>query len=163
MNEWSGWKKMIFNAETLLQYHAWNYLTVHTILDKRMKTKTEDVSKTEQAADTGNSPFDPFGLHELCSKSVFIDCVTRSPEAEVAYDRKHSANGPTGLQKGLSSSEAFQVLASDPQASMTIGGGQRKPVIFDTGASLGITFDKNDFDGSLTVPEGDLHLGGMAQ
>ena len=131
-------------------------------MDKRTKIKTEDVSKTVQGSDTVNLSFNPFGLHELCSKSVSIDCVTRSPEAELAYDRKHSANGPTGLQKGLSS-EAFQVLASDPQALMTIGGGQRKPVIFDTGASLGITFDKNDFDGPLTVPEGDLRLGGMAQ
>ena len=36
-------------------------------------------------------------------------------------------------------------------------------MVFDTGASLGITFDKNDFDGPLTVPEGDLRLEGMAQ
>ena len=35
-------------------------------------------------------------------------------------------------------------------------------VIFDTGASLGITFDKADFDGPMTIPEGDLRLGGMA-
>ena len=153
---------LVFNAETLLQYTAWNYLTVHNILDKRKKAKTEKLSKTKQATSTGNSPFDPFGLHELCSRSVFIDCVTRSPEAEVKYERKQSANGPTGLQKGLSS-EAYQVLASDPQALMTIGGGQRKSVIFDTGASLGITFDKEDFNGPLTVREGDLRLGGMAQ
>ena len=42
-------------------------------------------------------------------------------------------------------------------------GALRHPVIFDTGASLGITFDKNDFDGPLTLPEGDLRLRGMAQ
>ena len=38
----------------------------------------------------------------------------------------------------------------------------KQPVIFDTGASLAITFDKTDFDGPLTVPKGDLRLGGMA-
>ena len=38
----------------------------------------------------------------------------------------------------------------------------RQPVIFDTGASLAITPDKSDFDGTLSVPKGDLRLGGMA-
>lgn len=93
---------------------------------------------------------------------MLIDCAPRSPEVEVKHDRKQWVNGPALLQKGLSS-ETFQVLTSDPQALMMIGGVQRKPVIFDTGASLGITFDKEDFDGPLTIPEGDLCLGGMAQ
>jgi hypothetical protein len=35
-------------------------------------------------------------------------------------------------------------------------------VIFDTGASLGITHDIQDFDGPLTIPDCDLRLGGMA-
>jgi hypothetical protein len=35
--------------------------------------------------------------------------------------------------------------------------------MFNTGASLGITFDKNNFDDPLTLPEGDLRLRGMAQ
>ena len=38
----------------------------------------------------------------------------------------------------------------------------KKPIIFDTGASLAITPDKSDFDGPLSVPNGDLRLGGMA-
>ena len=38
----------------------------------------------------------------------------------------------------------------------------RQPVIFDSGASLAITPNKSDFDGSLTIPKGDLRLGGMA-
>lgn len=38
----------------------------------------------------------------------------------------------------------------------------KKPVIFDTGASLAITYDKSDFDGPLTIPKEDLRLGGMA-
>ena len=39
---------------------------------------------------------------------------------------------------------------------------EKKPVIFDTGASLAITHDKSDFDGPLTVPKEDLRLGRMA-
>ena len=57
----------------------------------------------------------------------------------------------------------FNLSATDPYALISIGGNKRQAVVFDTGASLGITFDKNDFDGPLTVPEGDLRLGGMAQ
>ena len=36
------------------------------------------------------------------------------------------------------------------------------PIIFDTGASLAITYNKPDFDGPLSLPKGDLRLGGMA-
>ena len=71
------------------------------------------------------------------------------------------ANGPTTFNRGLTD-EMFTLLASDPYALISIGGGHRQAVIFDTGASLGITFDKDDFDGPLTIPEGDLRLGGMA-
>ncbi len=39
---------------------------------------------------------------------------------------------------------------------------QRQPAIFDTGASLAISPEKADFDGPLTIPKGDLRLGGMA-
>ena len=189
-----------FNAETLVQYQAWKYLTVHTLLDERRiissrQVRTVQVEEEEDTnqdfleldhfldtyeeepvengenffdsfetehAESGYKPFDPMALHELCVKSSFVDCVTRSIASELEFDHQHGINGPTVLQKGLSS-EAFQILASDPQALMTIGGGQRKPVIFDTGASLGITFDRDDFDGPLTIPEGDLRLGGMAQ
>jgi hypothetical protein len=38
----------------------------------------------------------------------------------------------------------------------------RHPVIFDTGASLAITPHQTDFTTSLTLPPGDLRLGGMA-
>jgi hypothetical protein len=36
------------------------------------------------------------------------------------------------------------------------------PIIFDTGASLAITPSLSDFDGPLSLPKGDLRLGGMA-
>ena len=54
---------------------------------------------------------------------------------------------------------------SDPSVFMTFTNRStiRQPVIFDTGASLAITPDKSDFDhGTLSVPQGDLRLGGMA-
>jgi GAG-pre-integrase domain len=107
--------------------------------------------------------FDPFSVHELTSPSTTIDCVTRSVAEGLLFDDHQELNGPTAvLHQGLTS-EAFRLLAADPQALMSVGGSSRKPVIFDTGASLGITYDKDDFDGPLTVPEGDLRLGGMAQ
>jgi hypothetical protein len=56
------------------------------------------------------------------------------------------------------------LLLADPQVFMSIGGGKRKHMIFlDTEASLRITYDKEDFEGPLTIPEGDLRLGSMAQ
>ena len=66
------------------------------------------------------------------------------------------------LQSGMSAA-AFQMLASDQHALVSIGGSAKHAVIFDTGASLGITFDREDFDGPLTIPDGNLRLGGMAQ
>ena len=127
------------------------------------KTGTNFFDALETEEQTLGIPcFDPFAVHELVHQPVLIDCVTRSAEEEMLCDGERGLNGPTVLQQGLTS-DAFRLLAADPQALISIGGGKQKPVIFDTGASLGITYDKEDFDGPLTVPEGDLRLGGMAQ
>lgn len=73
-------------------------------------------------------------------------------------------NEPTmKITKRGMADKVFNLLATDPYALISIDGEQRKLVLFDTGASLGITFDKNDFDGPLIVLGGDLRLGGMAQ
>jgi hypothetical protein len=69
-------------------------------------------------------------------------------------------NGPTTFSRPLD--DDFSMLATDPYALISIGSPQRKAVIFDTGESLGITFDEKDFDGPMHIPEGDLRLGGMA-
>ena len=111
---------------------------------------------------SGISSFDPLAVHELICQPSMIDCVTPSAEAEIQRDKQQRLNGPTILQQGLSI-DAFRLLAADPQALISIEGGKRKPVIFVTGASLGIIYDNEDFDGLLTVPEGDVRLGGMAQ
>ena len=72
------------------------------------------------------------------------------------------ANGPTTVVDAtiLGAFGSFgepSVFMNFPTSPTT-----KQPVIFDTGASLAITFDKSDFDGPLTVPKGDLRLGGMA-
>jgi hypothetical protein len=79
------------------------------------------------------------------------------------------ANGPLTTTQAQDDAMAAQfaelsVSGGDPSAFMifTTRSTNRQPVIFDTGASLAITPEKADFDGPLTVPKGDLRLGGMA-
>ena len=55
----------------------------------------------------------------------------------------------------------IDILAYDPYSLFTMAN-TTSAVIFDTGASLGITHDIQDFDGPLTIPDCDLRLGGMA-
>jgi hypothetical protein len=114
---------------------------------------------------------DLFQLDDLCMPIVFIDCIRSSDEEILQQETSetssflHKVNGPTttsGRPRGLSD-QALAILATDPQVLVTIAG-SKKAVIFDTGASLvGITYDRMDFDGPLSVPEVDLRLGGMAQ
>ena len=71
--------------------------------------------------------------------------------------------GPTVVETG-SVADAYGLLGyfDSPCAFMTFDSAlsYKKPVIFDTGASL--ANDKADLDDPLTVPNGDLRLGGMA-
>jgi hypothetical protein len=91
---------------------------------------------------------DWFDFGSLCTLVLQVDC--RFP-----VNQSHSLN-PI--------SEAAQACLTQTSATQAIFsfGTVRHPVIFGSGASLGITFDKNDFDGPLSKPEGDLRLGGMA-
>ena len=71
------------------------------------------------------------------------------------------ANGPTTIVDD----DVLEAMGAFNEACVFMNfatAKDKQPVIFDTGASLAITFDKSDFDGSLTVPKGDLRLGGMA-
>jgi hypothetical protein len=78
------------------------------------------------------------------------------------------AYGPTSVTSSLDAVTkqfaATSISTDDPSAFMFFSNRPttRQPVIFDTGASLAITPDKTDFDGPLTIPKGDLRLGGMA-
>ena len=49
----------------------------------------------------------------------------------------------------------IDILAHDPYSLFTMAN-TTSAVIFDTGASLGITHDIQDFDGPLTIPDYDL-------
>ena len=55
------------------------------------------------------------------------------------------------------------ITAQQVLAFQTFGdpGSIKHPIIFDAGASLAITPDQLDFDGPMSVPTGDLRLGGM--
>lgn len=49
-----------------------------------------------------------------------------------------------------------------PSAFMSVLGQTNFPIIFDTGASLAISGNRNDFVGKITTPQTELRLGGMA-
>ena len=90
-----------------------------TVLDNSIG----NVRKAETQV-TNNAVFDPFSVHDLVSPSIMIDCATRSVAEELSIDGLRELNGPTVLQQGLTS-EAFRVLAADPQALMSVGGSSR--------------------------------------
>ena len=160
---------VVLNTGTLAQYQKlkmntmFYFLSVRSSTEKqelkidRLPTATEPESsgKTAQLEEIKHH-FDPFGIHEISHHQHFVDCTSRDTDTDQLLSiENNGANGPTILQSGM--------LASDPHALVSIGGSAKHSVIFDTGASLGITFDREDFDGPLTIPDGDLRLGGMAQ
>ncbi|KAI2499351.1 hypothetical protein MHU86_15133 [Fragilaria crotonensis] len=150
---------VVLNPGTFLQYQAWQYRLISQILEARnppVLEPTIDVDSEEffdsyeqEPKETGEhffdameteeqgtdvAKFDPFAVHELTHNPTTINCITQSVTAELLLDSQQGLNGPTVLHQGLSSA-AFQMLAADPHAFMSIGGETRKPVIFDTGAS----------------------------
>ncbi len=130
-------------------------------------------------------------ISEAINQEVFFDCYSHLPQEHGDYffdaeqDDQTQPLSPDWFDLGSLDSPAMQVdcrypinqrhsieaISDAAQACVTQTsttedifsfGTVRHPVIFDSGASLGITFDKNDFDGPLSKPEGDLRLGGMA-
>lgn len=113
-----------------------------------------------------DDPYDPFNFHLLGPDRTRVNCVWESGEQQFqrleACDdtRTSEGNGPlTIAAPSLANITAHPVLAFP-----TFGdsGSIKHPIIFDTGASLAITPDQLDFDGPMSVPTGDLLLGGMA-
>ena len=178
---------VVLNVDTLLQFQCLKARTVSKTFRDRKSTPPIAVSimtetelntffdaYSELPRETGEHffdselwtlesemPLDLLQLSTICMPSAFVDCI-RVPDVELLrQDTSPSTNGPTVIQRGLSD-QALSILVSDPHSLLTIAG-TKQAVIFDTGASLGITFDKTDFDGPLTIPDGDLRLGGMAQ
>jgi hypothetical protein len=101
---------------------------------------------------------DVFTFHDLCTTRSLVDCCHDDGMDLLVGWQDESVTSKQAY--AYLSTSATPSSSSDPFFNFGI---TRHPVIFDTGASLGITFDKRDFDGPLTVPDGDLRLGGMAQ
>jgi hypothetical protein len=100
--------------------------------------------------DDPQSP-DWFSFHDLCVQVISVDC-------------RHNICHNFERHQRVSTQAHAYLSQFDTHASKLMQfGTERHPVIFDTGASLGITFNKMDFDGPLTKPEGDLRFGGMAK
>ena len=100
--------------------------------------------ETETWLDEPKSP-DLLPFTDLCPKRTLVDC------------RHHD----TVFRDESCAGVSFQALVyltklGDHANNFLQFGTVRHPVTFDTGASLGITFDINDFDGPLTKPKGDL-------
>jgi hypothetical protein len=95
------------------------------------------------------------------SLSQLVDCWETDPRAHGPPTVESSTNEPVSIPDF---EQAQECIVEDPSAFMVFNSRStiRQPVIFDTGASLAITPDKADFDGPLTIPKGDLRLGGMA-
>ena len=104
--------------------------------------------------------FDPFDFDNLSKNTINLDCVYKSGgELLQEFTLQPEVNAPT--VQAISGLTQLELLATDPDVFMSVGD-RKQPIIFDTGASLSITFDRADFDGPLTIPPGDLRLGGMA-
>ena len=114
--------------------------------------------------------YDPFDIQSICVKQTSVNCV--SDETSCAAHLSEMLE----KQKGTSDSHATvsingpitsEIMAHHAYgqacAFMTFGvDPNKKSTIFDTGASLAITPDEKDFNGPLSIPSGDLRLGGMA-
>lgn len=101
---------------------------------------------------------DILSIHDICQPRGIVDCCG------------NVTDGDLNVRPSLSSSACLYLTTTQDQVNPGFNsnpffsfGTTRHAVIFDTGASLGITHDIHDFDGPLTVPEGELRLGGMAQ
>ena len=126
----------------------------------------DDTLKTFMDAETFDDPFDPFDFHLLGPDRTSVDCVWESATQHLHRLETRNArraiegNGPLTV----TAPTLANITAQQVHAFLTFGDptGTKQSVIFDTGASLAITPDKSDFDGPLSVPTGDLRLGGMA-
>ena len=92
-------------------------------------------------------------MDDCCSVEGFIPCPYGPSSLTFSTNlvTTHVADMSSSADEDAS---AFMVFSTRPTL--------RQPVIFDTGASLAITLDEADFDGPLTLPKGELRLGGMA-
>jgi hypothetical protein len=104
-------------------------------------------------------------LDKVCSTESEVDCVLESGKDILGSDNAIGdpwiqANAAPTLQgcKAMTIDTVFQ----GPSAFMSVVGQVNFPIIFDTGASLAISGNWDNFVGEITSPKSDLCLGGMA-
>jgi hypothetical protein len=90
---------------------------------------------------------------DLVNHPNVVDCCFESPEAIFAQPSVYNAM-PSILLDFVAEQSTFMCFGADR--------GQVS-IILDTGASLAITPNADDFIGPVTVPPGERRLGGMAQ
>ena len=103
--------------------------------------------------------YDPFYFNDLC---VTRHCVNGIHDTDTNVLENTQA-GPachSTTTQGSNPCTDIDLLAHDPHALISVTT-TKAAVIFDTGASLEITHDIQDFDKLLTIPKCDLRLGSM--
>jgi len=112
-------------------------------------------------------PDDWLRLEELCVGETEVDCVHETSHDILSRLESNPDGGEqqlflTPTLRGTTSMTIDTVFAG-PNAFLTVVGSESFPVIFDSGASLAISGNREDFVGDLVTPKTDLRLGGMAQ
>ena len=101
-----------------------------------------------------------FQISNLCASQYVVDCIHEDGAVLLVNVQVGLEINVTSVQ-GLNALTDIDILAHDQHALMSMATSSAA-VIFDTGASLGITYKRKDFDGPLTIPNCNLRLGGMA-
>ena len=104
--------------------------------------------------------YDPFHFNNLCVTRHSVNTI-HDTNASVLENTKPGPACYSTTTQGPNPFTDIDILAHDPHALISMAR-TKSAVIFDTGASLGITNDIKDFDKPLTIPKCDLRLGGMA-
>ena len=107
---------------------------------------------------------DPFRFHDLLADLTSVVCINQAAVEQFQHKSKIGNEANVTTTRAMSVPETKNTgLFAKVCAFMALGNDDgKKPITFDTGASLAITPDKSDFDGPLSIPSGDLRLGGMA-
>ena len=119
------------------------------------------LESTSVNASTPQTPYDPFHFHDLCATRHCVDCIHESNATVLTKNTKEEPTCNHSTTQVMDVLTDIDILAHNPYSLFTMAN-TTSAVIFDTGASLGITHDIQDFDGPLTIPDYDLRLGGMA-
>ena len=95
-----------------------------------------------------------------------VDCVFES-NLDLLHDLDIADGDPWAQANMAPTLQGCKAMTIDtvfqgPSAFMSVVGNSNFPIIFDTGASLAISGNHDDFVGEIVTPKNDLRLGGMA-